>query len=271
MEARRESRAKTNMNATLSSKASGATSVRPSAGSPVTQVAVVEDNAGLRRSWQRLLTHAPGMQCVGAWGSGELALPQLAALRPDVVLMDINLPGMSGIECTARLKASCPATQVVMVTVYEDTDSIFRALKAGACGYLLKRATSDEMIAAINEVRTGGAPMTSEIARKVVHAFQAPAPDPGASVALSAREREILDLLSQGFANKEIADRLNIAYQTVKVHLKHIYEKLHVRSRTEALLKYMSDKGSGPELPSLGTTSGDGRSRGPGHGGPARP
>jgi DNA-binding NarL/FixJ family response regulator len=240
MESRKESPSKTKMNATVP-KAPFVAAPRSAPGA-LMQVAVVEDNAGLRRSWQRLLSVAPNMKCVGAWESGEAALQHLNALRPDVVLMDINLPGMSGIECTARLKAANPAVQVVMVTVYEDTDSIFRALKAGACGYLLKRATSAEIISAINEVRTGGAPMTSEIARKVVHAFQAPAADSGAAVALSAREREILDLLSQGFANKEIADRLNIAYQTVKVHLKHIYEKLHVRSRTEALLKYMSDK-----------------------------
>jgi DNA-binding NarL/FixJ family response regulator len=257
MEPRKESAAKNKMSASLQKAPPAGSSLRAVAGA-VTQVAVVEDNAGLRRSWQRLLSVAPNMRCVGAWETGELALPQLAQLRPDVVLMDINLPGMSGIECTARLKAANPAVQVVMVTVYEDTDSIFRALTAGACGYLLKRATSDEIIAAINEVRGGGAPMTSEIARKVVHAFQAPAPEAGAPVALSAREREILDLLSQGFVNKEIADRLNIAYQTVKVHLKHIYEKLHVRSRTEAVLKYMSDK------PALDvTTSGDSSARTP--------
>jgi len=208
----------------------------------IINVAVIEDNAGLRRSLQRILAHAAGVKCVGTWERAELALEQLPALQPDVVLMDINLPGISGIEATARVKTLCPQTQVVMVTVYEDTDSIFRALKAGACGYLLKRASATEIVDAIREVRVGGAPMTSEIARKVVHAFQGPPPADATAAVLSAREQQILQMLSQGFANKEIADKLSISYQTVKVHLKHIYEKLHVRSRTEALLKFMSDK-----------------------------
>ena len=224
-------------------------STAPRAGvSAVISVAVVEDNPGLRRSLQRLLAHAPGMKCVGAWESAELALVQLPALMPEVVLIDINLPGASGIEATARVKALSPNTQVVMVTVYEDTDSIFRALKAGACGYLLKRASSNEIIEAIRDVRTGGSPMTSEIARKVVRAFQGPPPEHAASAVLSAREREILEMLSQGFVNKEIADKLSISYQTVKVHMKHIYEKLHVRSRTEALIKFIADKGAAPEM-----------------------
>lgn len=205
-------------------------------------VGVVEDNDGLRRSLERLLNHAPGMKCVGVWSRGEAALTQLGVVRPDVVLMDINLPGMSGIECTARLKSLCPETHVVMVTVYEDADSIFRALKAGACGYLLKRAASDEIIEAIKDVRGGGSPMTSEIARKVVRAFQSPPPDKATATAVSVREREILELISQGFANKEIADKLSISYQTLKVHMKNIYEKLHVHSRTEVVLKYMSEK-----------------------------
>jgi len=153
------------------------------------------------------------------------------------------MPGMSGIECTARLRELCPATQVIMVTVYEDAENVFSALQAGACGYLLKRSTSAEILDAINEVRCGGAPMTSEIARKVVHAFQKPTAHSGQKVELSQRENEILALLSQGFANKEIADKLSISYQTVKVHVKHIYEKLHVRSRSEALMKFVSDQG----------------------------
>jgi DNA-binding NarL/FixJ family response regulator len=213
------------------------------AGPPAT-VGVVEDNAGLRRSLERLLRSAPGLRCVGTWADGETALAQVVALQPDVVLMDINLPGMSGIECTAALKRDCPRSQVIMVTVYEDTESIFRALQAGACGYLLKRAPSAEILEAIAEVRNGGAPMTGEIARRVVEAFQMPAPADAATVVLSSREHELLALLSQGFSNKEIADKLDIAYQTVKVHLKHIYEKLHVRSRTEALLKFMGEQGS---------------------------
>jgi DNA-binding NarL/FixJ family response regulator len=206
-------------------------------------VGLVEDNAGLRRSLTRLINHATGMRCVGAWAEGKSALVELPMFQPNVVLMDINMPGMSGIECTARLRELCPATQVIMVTVYEDAENVFSALQAGACGYLLKRSTSAEILDAINEVRCGGAPMTSEIARKVVHAFQKPTAHSGQKVELSQRENEILALLSQGFANKEIADKLSISYQTVKVHVKHIYEKLHVRSRSEALMKFVSDQG----------------------------
>ena len=220
-------------------------SAGPSPAGPMTRVGIVEDNAGLRRSLLRLVNHAPGMCCAGAWEDGASALAELPALKPEVVLMDINMPGMSGIQCTAELKQLCPDTQVIMVTVYEDADSVFRALQAGACGYMLKRASSAEILDAISEVRGGGAPMTSEIARKVVHAFQKPAPQPGTRTELSQRENEILELLSQGFANKEIADRLSISYQTVKVHVKHIYEKLHVRSRSEALMKFVTDKNLG--------------------------
>lgn len=212
-------------------------------------VAVVEDNPGLRRSLMRLISHAPGMRCVGAWSEGKSALVEMPAHQPNVVLMDINMPGMSGIECTAQLKQLCPETQVIMVTVYEDAENVFSALQAGACGYLLKRSTSAEILDAINEVRSGGAPMTSEIARKVVHAFQKPTAPAGQKIELSQREAEILGLLSKGFANKEIADQLNISYQTVKVHVKHIYEKLHVRSRSEALMKFVSDKGLSVALP----------------------
>lgn len=225
----------------------------PAGAAGLTTVAVVEDNTGLRRSLERLLQRAPGLHCVGAWVDGETALARFTESPPDVVLMDINLPGMSGIECTAHLKRLYPRVQVIMVTVYEDTDSIFRALKAGACGYLLKRAAATEILEAIAEVRHGGAPMTSEIARRVVEAFQSPPPAEADAAVLSSREQEILGLLSQGFSNKEIADKLGIAYQTVKVHLKHIYEKLHVRSRTEALLRFMENRG--PSTPSA-TASG---------------
>ena len=161
-----------------------------------------------------------------------------------VVLMDINLPGASGIECTARLKLQMPAMQVIMLTVYEDTTSIFSALKAGACGYLLKRSSPAEILEALTAVQTGGAPMTSEIARKIVMTFQTPAPVAGDAATLSVREQEILQLLSKGMVSKEIADALAISYHTVRVHTKHIYEKLHVRSRAEAVIKYTSDKGA---------------------------
>jgi DNA-binding NarL/FixJ family response regulator len=156
--------------------------------------------------------------------------------------MDINLPGVSGIGCTTRLKQEIPSLQVIMLTVYEDGENIFNALKAGACGYLLKRSSPAEILDAVTSVRQGGVPMTGEIARKVIMAFQAPAPGPDEIITLSAREQEILELLSEGMLNKEIADRLSISYHTVKVHLKHIYDKHHVRSRGEAMLKFMADK-----------------------------
>lgn len=209
----------------------------------VTTVALVEDNAPLRRNLERLLRRAPGVRCVCACGTAEEALEQIPRCRPDVVLMDINLPGVSGIECTARLKLTLPDLQVIMLTVYEDTANIFSALKAGACGYLLKRASPGEVLEAVAEIRQGGAPMTSEIARKIVTTFQVPSPRDAAVAALSERELEILELLSQGRVSKEIADRLSISYHTVRVHLKHIYEKLHVRSCSEALLKFIADKG----------------------------
>jgi len=209
----------------------------------MTTVALVEDSAPMRRNLERMLRRAAGVRCVCACGSAEEALEQIPGLKPDVVLMDINLPGASGIECTARLKLQLPAMQVIMLTVYEDTASIFSALKAGACGYLLKRSSPAEILEALTTVQNGGAPMTSEIARKIVMTFQTPAPGTGDAATLSAREQEILDLLSQGKVSKEIADQLSISYHTVRVHTKHIYEKLHVRSRAEAVLKFMADKG----------------------------
>jgi len=193
----------------------------------------------MRRNLERMLRRAPGVACACACASAEEALRLVPACRPDVVLMDINLPGASGIECTARLKQQLPGLEVIMLTVYEDTASIFGALKAGACGYLLKRADPAEILAALAEVRQGGAPMTSEIARKIVATFQAPVPAAqGDTATLSAREQEILELLSQGKVSKEVASELTISYHTVRVHLKHIYEKLHVRSQSEALLKF---------------------------------
>ena len=206
-----------------------------------TSVGIVEDNTGLRRSLVRLISHTSGMICVGSWSEGKSALAQLPALNPDVVLMDINIPGMDGIECTAQLKSICPETQVIIVTVYEDNESIFRALQAGACGYMLKRAFSENILEAITEVRSGGVPMSSDIARKVIQAFQKPPPKSGDPMELTKREAEILELVSQGLVNKEIGDRLEISYWTVKAHVRHIYEKLHVRTRSEAVVKFMAD------------------------------
>jgi DNA-binding NarL/FixJ family response regulator len=208
----------------------------------MTTVALVEDSAPLRRNLERMLRRARGVRCVCSCATAEEALDQIPGCKPDVVLMDINLPGASGIECTARLKLHLPAMQVIMLTVYEDTASIFSALKAGACGYLLKRSSPAEILEALTTVQTGGAPMTSEIARKIVTTFQAPPPGGGEAAVLSGREQEILELLSQGKVSKEIADQLAISYHTVRVHTKHIYEKLHVRSRSEAVVKFMADK-----------------------------
>ena len=203
-----------------------------------TTVALVEDDAGLRSSLERLLSLSPGFECICSCGSGEEALRQIPRDPPDVVLMDVHLPNRSGIECTALLRQQLPNLQILMLTVYDDADTLFKALRAGACGYLLKRARPQEILEAIGEVQRGGAPMSSEIARQVVAAFAEPVPMGVADDGLSRREHEILDHLLRGFSNKEIAAGLCISLFTVKNHLRHIYEKLHVRSRTDVLLKY---------------------------------
>lgn len=204
----------------------------------MTKVAIVEDNATVRRTLARWIEQAPGLSCVCLCSDAEEALEKLPRLVPDVVLMDIQLPNRSGIECTARLRQLCPAAQVIMVTVYRDYDRIFQAMKAGACGYLLKRSSAEEILRAIAEVRSGGAPMSGEIARRVVESFRQPAPGTSEEENLSRREHEILDLLCLGYSNKEIAERLSVGVETIRTHLKRIYEKLHVRSRTEAALRY---------------------------------
>jgi DNA-binding NarL/FixJ family response regulator len=205
----------------------------------IISVAIVEDSAGIRRSLELLLNESPGFRCAGAYGSAEDALRLLPRNPPDVVLMDIHLPNRSGIECTARLKQILPAVQVVMITVYTDTDKVFKALRAGASGYLLKRSPPDQILQAIVEVKQGGAPMTREIARQVVEAFKAPTSAPPETSELSRREQEVLESLARGFGNKEIAQSLSITSDTVRYHLKRIYEKLHVRSRTEAVARFV--------------------------------
>jgi DNA-binding NarL/FixJ family response regulator len=204
-----------------------------------TTVAIVEDHAELRESWAQIVNDAPGYRCVCTCDTGEEALKAIPNHKPDVVLMDINLPAMSGIECTGRLKSKFPNLQVLILTVYEDSDKIFDALQAGASGYLLKRTSPTKLIEAIGDVKQGGAPMTSEVARKVVHSFRKPASTNSAEAQLTSREEEILKLLSQGFVTKEIAGKLGISFFTAQTHLKKIYEKLHVRSRTEAVIKYL--------------------------------
>jgi len=204
----------------------------------MTTVAIVEDNAIIRQTLAGWIEAAPGYRCVGIFGTGEEALAQLPHLAPEVVIMDIQLPNISGIACTARLRQLLPKAQVIIVTVYRDYDKIFQALKAGACGYLLKRSSKEEILQAIAEVRTGGAPMSSEIARRVVTSFRQPVATEEPSPDLSRREEEVLDLICKGYGNKEIADKLSLSVETVRTHLKRIYEKLHVRCRTEAAMKY---------------------------------
>jgi DNA-binding NarL/FixJ family response regulator len=209
----------------------------PSSGAPI-KIVIVDDSATLGRNIERWLNRAPGFKSVGVCASGEQALALVPEKKPDVVLMDIQMPGMNGVECTAHLKKKMPALQIIMLTVYEDTETIFKALRAGASGYLLKRSSPADIIHAIRDIRQGGAPMTSAIARKVVEAFQEPAPQ-GEESDLTMREREILDHLAKGFSNKEIGARLDISPFTVKAHLARIFEKLHVRSRTEAVMAYL--------------------------------
>ena len=202
-------------------------------------VSVVEDDPEIREHLGWLLSGEGGVRCVSSHGSAEDALRLLPTLAPQVVLMDINLPGMTGIECIPRLKSILPATQVIMLTVHEDSDSIFQALQSGATGYLLKRAPSTEILAAIREIVRGGAPMTSNIARKVVQfvsGWSKAAPELGA---LTARETEVLQLLAKGYLYKEIASELSIQVNTVQNHIRAIYEKLHVHTRTDAVLKYL--------------------------------
>jgi len=203
------------------------------------KVSIVEDNRGTRESLTELLGRAPALRCVGAHPNGEAALRDIPDEDPDVVLMDINLPGMSGIECVSLLKERLPKTQVLMLTTYEESDLIFDSLRRGASGYLLKNMPPSELIQAVEQVHAGGAPMSMQIARKVVNHFQQ-IRQPGSDFErLTKREQEILALLAKGYLYKEIADLLGITLSTVRAHLHTIYEKLHVQSRTEAVVKFL--------------------------------
>ncbi|HEX9045477.1 MAG TPA: response regulator transcription factor [Verrucomicrobiae bacterium] len=213
---------------------------------PIT-ISIVEDNDKLRGTLAKVIGRAEGFKFLTDYGNAEDALADLPKVKPEVVLMDINLPGMNGVECVRKLKTLLPQTQVMMLTVYEDTENIFNALAAGANGYLLKRTPTKELIEAIREVHRGGSPMTTHIARLVVQSFQKPvAAAPAAAGAaggeisdLSEREQQVLDLLAQGLIYKEIADKLNIGYETVHTYIRRIYEKLQVRTRTEAVAKFL--------------------------------
>ena len=202
------------------------------------KVGIVEDNKTVREGFETLLNRTPGFQCVCTAGTVAEALKKIPKAHPDVVLMDIQLPDSNGVECTARIKEMMPAIHIVIVTVYEDSEVIFRALRAGACGYLLKRAQPEKVIAAIQEAHEGGVPMTPEIARKVIGQFRGQVTTAEQVESLSDREREVLEMVMHGLGNKAIADRMGVTVAAVKWHLQHIYEKLHVHSRTEAALKF---------------------------------
>ncbi len=202
-------------------------------------VSIVDDEKELCQSIETFINGSAGFRCVSVYHSGEAALKHLPQDRPDVVLMDIHLTGISGIECVEQLKVMMPEMQVIMLTVYEDTDQIFKALSAGASGYMLKRLTPAKLLEAIREVHKGGSPMSGPIARKVVASFQGAGRTDGKETLLSAREKMVLDCFAKGLTYKQAADLLSISIDTIRTYVRRIYEKLHVQSRTEAVAKYM--------------------------------
>ena len=202
-------------------------------------VSIVEDSDKFRTTLARVLDRAEGFRCISHYPNAEDAIKALPQDKPEVVLMDINLPGMNGVECVRQLKQLMPGLQVMMLTVYEDTENIFNALSAGAAGYMLKRTPQAQLLEAIREVHRGGSPMTTHIARKVVLSFQRTAATASPTENLSPREQEVLDCLAQGFLYKEIAEKLGISYETVHTYIRRIYEKLQVRTRTEAVAKFL--------------------------------
>ncbi len=202
-------------------------------------VGIVEDDRELRESLAKVIQGHPPLHCVAACQSGEEALKLLPSVAPDVVLMDINLPGMTGLKCTALLKDRLPKTQILMLTVYSNNNYIFEALQAGASGYLLKSNSSDEVVHSIISVMEGGAPMTGQIARRVIEAFRKPATNGVSEARLTERELEVIQLIAKGYANKEIAAQLGVALSTIRRHIENIYAKLHVHCRTEAAAKYL--------------------------------
>jgi DNA-binding NarL/FixJ family response regulator len=204
----------------------------------VISVSIVEDDPQARKILAGWVTHASTFRLSGDWGDAEAAVAAIQDKKPDVVLMDINLPGMSGVDAVRKLKPLLPDTQFVMLTVYEDADHIYDALAAGATGYLLKETPRQELLSALEDVYRGGSPMTSNIARKVVQSFGRPRAAVDGADDLSPREQEVLDLLARGYLYKEIAERLNISVPTVNTYVRRMYEKLHVRSRAQAVAKY---------------------------------
>jgi DNA-binding NarL/FixJ family response regulator len=202
-------------------------------------VSIVEDDLKVRESLAKLIDSSQGYRCVSQHASGEDALREIPRVNPNVTLMDINLTGINGVECVRRLKPLVPKTQIIMLTVYQNTEHIFNALAAGATGYLLKQTKPAELLAAIKDVFEGGSPMNSHIARKIVQSFHRTTPRGSEDQGLSPREAQVLDLLAKGFLYKEIAESMGLTYATVHTHVRHIYEKLHVRSRTEAVAKHL--------------------------------
>ena len=211
-------------------------------------VSIVEDDPQVRSSLAKLIDGSPGYRCVSRHGSAEDALLEIPKVKPEVVLMDINLPGLNGVECVRRLKPQLPGAQMIMLTVYQNTEHIFNALAAGATGYMLKQTPPAELLQAIKEVHGGGSPMSSHIARKIVQSFQHTATASAEAESLSPREAEVLELLAKGFLYKEIAEQMKVSYATVHTHIRHIYEKLHVRSRTEAVAKHLGQNRPRHEL-----------------------
>ena len=211
-------------------------------------VSIVEDDPQVRSSLAKLIDSSPGYRCVSRHGSAEDALLEIPKVKPEVVLMDINLPGLNGVECVRRLKPQLPGAQMIMLTVYQNTEHIFNALAAGATGYMLKQTPPAELLQAIKEVHGGGSPMSSHIARKIVQSFQHTATASAEAESLSPREAEVLELLAKGFLYKEIAEQMKVSYATVHTHIRHIYEKLHVRSRTEAVAKHLGQNRPRHEL-----------------------
>ncbi len=202
-------------------------------------VSIVEDSAGIRESLATLINGASKLRCISSYPNAEEALKDIPLKKPDVVLMDINLPRMSGIECVQKLKVLLPKLQILMLTVFEDEDQLIKSFLAGATGYLLKRTKPAKLLEAIEEVHRGDSPMSGKIARIVVQHFNNKGAASPQTVGLSKREQEILDLLVKGYRYKEISDALGISFDTVRSHLRNIYEKLHVSSRTEAVVKYL--------------------------------
>lgn len=217
-------------------------STKPADTAPI-KIAIVDDDEGIRTSLAALIKRAANFRLLGDYPDAETALKEIPQRVPDVVLMDINLPGMKGYDCVRQLKEQLPQVQFLMLTVYEDSDSLFKSLKAGASGYLLKRTASERLLDAIRDVHAGGSPLSPQLARRVVMFFNQPAKESAALAQLTPGEREFLDQLAKGYAYKEIADRMKISIDTVRSYVRTVYEKLHVHSRTEAVVKYLRAEG----------------------------